>query len=93
MGGAKKKWSKGKGGREAASLEVLFTEKSLARAKTDIPKMKLITVSTVVERLKCNGSLARQAINILEKEGAIICVAKTHKQYVYTRNVTVEEEA
>jgi hypothetical protein len=39
MGGAKKKWSKGKGGREAAALEVLFTKKSLARMKVDVPKV------------------------------------------------------
>merc|ERR1739848_169100 len=52
----KKKWSKGKV-RDQVANKVLFDEDTYARLLAEIPKMKLITPSALVERLKVNGAL------------------------------------
>lgn len=41
--------------REKANLAVFLDKATYEKAKADVPKMKLITVSTVVDRLKVNG--------------------------------------
>lgn len=80
----KKKWAKGKV-REKAFNMVLFDKPVYDKLLSDVPKMKLITVATLVERLKINGSLARRAIIELEQKKLIKCVAKHQKQQIYTR--------
>merc|ERR1719284_925014 len=82
--GKKKKWAKGKV-REKAFNMVLFDKPAYEKLLADVPKMKLITVATVVERLKINGSLARRAILELEEKGLIKCITKHQKQVIYTR--------
>ncbi len=47
--------------------------------------MKLITPSTISERLKINGSLARTAIKELMSRGLIRQVSYSHAQGIYTR--------
>ena len=42
----------------------------------EIPKARLITPSVVSERLKVNGSVARQAIRHLEEKGMIAHVGE-----------------
>jgi hypothetical protein len=44
---------------------VLFDEDGWKRLQDEVPKMKLITPSALVERLKINGSLARAACKYL----------------------------
>ena len=61
--GKKKKWSKGKN-RDKVDNKVLFTKEQYDRLNSEVPKMKLITVSTVVEKLKISGGLARRALII-----------------------------
>jgi small subunit ribosomal protein S25e len=58
------KWSKGKL-REKMNAKVLFDEDGWKRLQDEVPKMKLITPSALVERLKINGSLARAACKYL----------------------------
>eukprot|EP00612_Vaucheria_litorea_P000139 CAMPEP_0171455116 /NCGR_PEP_ID=MMETSP0945-20130129/2139_1 /TAXON_ID=109269 /ORGANISM="Vaucheria litorea, Strain CCMP2940" /LENGTH=108 /DNA_ID=CAMNT_0011980291 /DNA_START=21 /DNA_END=347 /DNA_ORIENTATION=+ len=82
--GKKKKWAKGKV-REKAFNMVLFDKPAYDKLIADVPKMKLITVATVVERLKVGGSLARAAMNELEEKGLIKCVARHQKQLIFTR--------
>ena len=80
----KKKWGKGKS-KEKLNAKVLFDDDSWNRFIVEVPKMKLITPSALVERLKINGSLARAACVYLESEGKIQTVEKHSKQYIYTR--------
>lgn len=82
--GKKKKWSKGKV-REKAFNMVLFDKPTYEKLINDVPKMKLITASTIVERLKVNGSLARKALKELENQGLIRKVVGHQKQLIYTR--------
>lgn len=82
--GKKKKWNKGKA-REKAVNMVLFDKPAYDKLLSDVPKMKLITPSTVVERLKVNGSLARAAIQELLKKNLIRRVSVHSKQGIYTR--------
>mmetsp|Transcript_61 Transcript_61/g.144 ORF Transcript_61/g.144 Transcript_61/m.144 type:complete len:108 (-) Transcript_61:52-375(-) len=82
--GKKKKWAKGKV-REKAFNMVLFDKPAYDKLIADVPKMKLITVATVIERLKVNGSLARAAMRELEEKGLIKIVSKHSKQMIYTR--------
>ena len=80
----KKKWSKGKL-REKMNSKILFDEDGWARLQAEVPKMKLITPSGLVERLKINASLARAACKLLAEEGKISPVETHHSQQIYTR--------
>lgn len=80
----KKKWNKGKS-REMAVNMVLFDKQSYEKLLSDVPKMKLITPSTIVERLKVNGSLARSAIQELLELKLIRKICVHGKQGIYTR--------
>merc|ERR1712242_432517 len=76
----KKKWSKGKVKEKLANM-VMFA------------KAKLITPSVVSERLKVNGSVAREAIRHLEEKGLICHVGdKHHAQLIYTRKIGGDEK-
>ena len=84
-GGAKKKkkWGKGKMREKLMNL-VLFDEPTWERLLVEVPKMKLITSSTISERLKINSSLARASIKELIARGLIRqvrtrgkCIART----------------
>ena len=84
--GKKKKWSKGKS-RDKVDNKVLFSKEQFDRLHAEVPKMKLITVSAVVEKLKISGGLARRALRDLESEGKIKAVLLSRAQQIYTRNV------
>lgn len=88
--GKKKKWSKGKS-RDKVDNKVLFTKEQYDRLNSEVPKMKLITVSAVVEKLKISGGLARRALNQLAEEGAIRAVSVSRAQRIYTRNIGEDE--
>ena len=89
--GKKKKWSKGKS-RDKVDNKVLFTKEQYERLHSEVPKMKLITVSAVVEKLKVNGGLARRALRELADEGKIRPVLLSQHQAIYTRSIVDEEE-
>mmetsp|Transcript_28056 Transcript_28056/g.66257 ORF Transcript_28056/g.66257 Transcript_28056/m.66257 type:complete len:112 (+) Transcript_28056:38-373(+) len=87
----KKKWSKGKV-REKANLATLFDKDTYARLEKEVPKMKMISLSTVSERLKINCSLARRACRLLEDKGLIRLVYSSNSQMLYTRATNVEAD-
>merc|ERR1712008_111933 len=89
--GKKKKWSKGKS-RDKVDNKVLFTKEQYERLYSEVPKMKLITVSAVVEKLKVNGGLARRGLRELEGEGKIRPVLLSQHQLIYTRSIIEEDE-
>merc|ERR1712166_1166371 len=75
----KKKWSKGKVKEKLANL--VMYDKMLK----EIPKAELITPAVVSERLKVNGSVARQAIRHLEEKGLIQPVGeRSSSMLIYT---------
>jgi len=83
----KKKWSKGKV-KEKLQNAVQFDKATYDRMLKEIPKAKLITPAVVSERLKVNGSLARQAIRHLEEKGLVESVGeKHHALMIYTRKI------
>merc|ERR1712224_200763 len=87
----KKKWAKGKVKEKLANL-VMFDKATYDKMMKEIPKAKLITPSVVSERLKVNGSVARQAIRHLEEKGLIESVCdKHHQQMIYTRKLGGDE--
>mmetsp|Transcript_22855 Transcript_22855/g.68520 ORF Transcript_22855/g.68520 Transcript_22855/m.68520 type:complete len:114 (+) Transcript_22855:80-421(+) len=83
----KKKWSKGKVKEKLANM-VMFDKATYDKLMKEIPKAKLITPSVVSERLKVNGSVARQAIRHLEEKSLIVHVGEKHNaQMIYTRKI------
>jgi small subunit ribosomal protein S25e len=89
--GKKKKWSKGKS-RDKVDNKVLMSKEQFDRLYSEVPKMKLITVSAVVEKLKVSGGLARRALRVLASEEKIRPVLLSRAQQIYTRNVNEDEE-
>lgn len=89
--GKKKKWSKGKT-RDKVDNKVLFTKEQFDRLHSEVPKMKLITVSAVVEKLKISGGLCRRALRDLAEEGKIRPVLLSRAQAIYTRNIGEDDE-
>merc|ERR1712204_23591 len=88
----KKKWSKGKVKEKLANM-VMFDKNTFDKMIKEIPKAKIITPSVVSERLKVNGSVARQAIRHLEERGLIVHVCeKHHAQMIYTRKIGGDEK-
>ena len=81
--GKKKKWSKGKS-RDKVENKVLFSKEQWERFEAEVPKMKLITVSTVVDKLKINGGLCRRALNQMCEDGEIRAVCVTRAAYLHS---------
>ncbi|KDN53113.1 hypothetical protein K437DRAFT_116506 [Tilletiaria anomala UBC 951] len=80
----KKKWSKGKV-KDKAQNSVVLDKPTYDKILKEVPTFKMISQSTLIDRLKVNGSLARRAIRHLEKEGQIKRIIHHHGQLVYTR--------
>jgi hypothetical protein len=53
---------------------------------------QVITVATLSEKLKVNGSLARRSIDELAKRGLIKCIVRHSSQRLYTRTAEEKEE-
>ncbi|KAF2642189.1 putative 40S ribosomal protein S25 [Massarina eburnea CBS 473.64] len=82
----KKKWSKGKV-KDKANHAVVLDKQTADKLNKDVQSYRLITVATLVDRLKINGSLARSALADLEEKGVIKKVVKHSKLSIYTRAV------
>ena len=89
--GKKKKWSKGKS-RDKTDNKVLFGKDQHERFLNEVPKMKLITVSGVVEKIKISGGLARRALKEMEENGQIRAVITGRSQKIYTRAIAEDDE-
>ncbi|KAI0518252.1 ribosomal protein S25 [Xylaria bambusicola] len=84
----KKKWSKGKGMfKDKAQHAVLLDKTTSEKLYKDVQSYRLVTVSTLVDRLKINGSLARKCLKDLEEKGQIKPVVTHSKMKIYTRAV------
>ena len=89
----KKKWTKGRV-RDKVVNAVFFDEALYKRVSVDVPKMKLITVATLMDRFKLNGSLARVLIKHMVQKGAIKVVGQHHHaMYIYTTTAEKKQAA
>ncbi|KAI1481289.1 hypothetical protein K445DRAFT_317293 [Daldinia sp. EC12] len=82
----KKKWSKGKV-KDKAQHAVLLDKTTSEKLYKDVQSYRLVTVATLVDRLKINGSLARKCLKDLEEKGQIKPVVTHSKMKIYTRAV------
>ncbi|BAM39140.1 40S ribosomal protein S25 [Theileria orientalis strain Shintoku] len=81
----RKKWVKVRA-RDKLNNAVTFDKTAYDKLMNEIPKSKLITISVVSERLKVNGSLARQALRELESLNLIKPICEPHHtQLLYTK--------
>ncbi|RDL35445.1 40S ribosomal protein S25 [Venustampulla echinocandica] len=87
---AKKKWSKGKV-KDKAQHAVILDKATSDKLYKDVQSYRLITVATLVDRLKINGSLARRCLADLEEKGQIKKVVGHSKLNIYTRAVAAAE--
>jgi len=56
----------------------------------DVETYRVLTVATLVDRFKINGSLARKILRELEESGKILRVIGNHRCKVWTRKVAAE---
>ncbi|KAK6539881.1 hypothetical protein TWF694_008718 [Orbilia ellipsospora] len=69
---------------------VILDKATTERLNKEVQSYRLVTVATLVDRLKINGSLARRALRDLEEKGVIKKVVGHSKCLIYTRSVVTE---
>ncbi|KAH6699340.1 S25 ribosomal protein-domain-containing protein [Verticillium dahliae] len=79
----KKKWSKGKV-KDKAQHAVILDKQTSEKLYKDVQSFRLVTVATLVDRMKINGSLARRCIKDLEEKGLIRPVVQHSKMQIYS---------
>lgn len=79
----KKKWSKGKV-KDKATNAVILDKVLFDRIMKEVPTFKMISQSTLIDRLKIGGSLARLAIRHLEGLALIKPIVHHNGQLVYS---------
>jgi len=73
--------------KEQVNNAVLFDKATYEKLTNEAVKSKLITVSTLSDRLRITGSLARAALKELAGKGVIKAVNLHSSQVIYTRAV------
>lgn len=70
--------------KDKANHAVVLDKATSDKLYKDVQSYRLITVATLVDRLKINGSLARKALNDLEEKGQIKKVVGHSKLSIYS---------
>jgi small subunit ribosomal protein S25e len=70
--------------KDKANHAVVLDKTTTDKLYKDVQSYRLITVAVLVDRLKINGSLARQALKDLEEKGQIKKVVAHSKMQVYS---------
>lgn len=70
--------------KEVPTYKVRAPRPSSSSTSVVLPPAQMISVSTLVDRMKINGSLARVAIRSLEKEGLIKRIVHHRGQLIYS---------
>jgi small subunit ribosomal protein S25e len=81
--GVSLQWSKGKV-KDKAQHAVLLDKATSDKLYKDVQSYRLVTVATLVDRLKVNGSLARKCLKELEEKGLIKPVVTHSKMQIYS---------
>lgn len=84
------KRSKGKV-KDKAQHAVILDKTTSEKLNKDVQSYRLVTVATLVDRLKINGSLARQCIADLEEKGIIKPVVTHSKMKIYSMRLPMNE--
>lgn len=74
--------------KDKANHSVVLDKQTSEKLNKDVQSYRLITVATLVDRLKINGSLAREALADLEEKGQIKKVVKHSKLSIYSTSRT-----
>ncbi|KOS22131.1 40S ribosomal protein S25 [Escovopsis weberi] len=82
----KKKWSKGKT-KDKAQHAVILDKTTSEKLYKDVQSWRLVTIAILVDRMKINGSLARQCLKDLEEKGIVKPVITHSKMKIYTRAI------
>ena len=79
--GGRKKWTKGKV-KDRANNAVFLDKPTYDTIATGIIKMgKVLTVATIVEKFKINGSVARKVLTHFSEKGDIVRVGDGHSKF------------
>lgn len=70
--------------KDKAQHAVVLDKATNDKLQKDVQSYRLITVATLVDRLKINGSLARKALADLEEQGSIKKVVGHSKLAIYS---------
>jgi small subunit ribosomal protein S25e len=70
--------------KDKANHAVVLDKATSDKLQKDVQSYRLITVAVLVDRLKINGSLARQALKDLEEQGTIKKVVAHSRMLVYS---------
>lgn len=71
--------------KDKANHAVVLDKATQDKLQKDVQSYRLITVATLVDRLKINGSLARQSLKDLEDKGQIKKVVGHSKLSIYSK--------
>ena len=72
--------------KDKSNHAVVLDKATSDRLQKDVQSYRLITVATLVDRLKINGSLARAALRDLEEKGVIKKVVGHSKLAIYSES-------
>jgi small subunit ribosomal protein S25e len=72
--------------KDKANHAVILDKATSDKLYKDVQSYRLITVATLVDRLKINGSLARKALSDLEEKGQIKKVVGHSKLSIYSKS-------
>ena len=70
--------------KDKAQHAVLLDKTTSEKLYKDVQSYRLVTVATLVDRLKINGSLARRCLKDLEEKGQIKPVVTHSKMKIYS---------
>lgn len=73
--------------KDKAQHAVLLDKNTSEKLYKDVQSYRLVTVSTLVDRLKINGSLARKCLKDLEEKGQIKAVVTHSKMKIYSTSL------
>merc|ERR1711964_780944 len=77
--------------KDKAQHAVILDKATSDKLYKDVQSYRLITVATLVDRLKINGSLARRCLADLEEKGQVKKIVGHSKLQIYTRAVAAAE--
>lgn len=70
--------------KDKAQHAVILDKTTSDKLQKDVQSYRLVTVAVLVDRLKINGSLARQAIKDMEEKGQIKKVVGHSRGSIYS---------
>ena len=70
--------------KDKSNHAVILDKTTSDRLNKEVQSYRLVTVATLVDRLKINGSLARRALQDLENRGVIKKVVSHSKCMIYS---------